>query len=185
MDQPTFADLEYQPGIPGKEAQDPPRTVSGADGRSDSLGKPVGPHPSLLPQGRQGPTSLPAAGHAPDPLRPALLQFERPWDGGPALRVRSGQEVRGPEELSGPLPDETTILNFRCLLERRSLGQRLLQEINAHLESRGLKLREGTIVDATIIEAPSSTKNRSGERDPEMHQTKCIRPGRGASGTLG
>ena len=66
-----------------------------------------------------------------------------------------------------------------------SLGQSLLQEINAHLESRGLKLREGTIVDATIIEAPSSTKNRSGERDPEMHQTKCIRPGRGASGTLG
>ena len=46
------------------------------------------------------------------------------------------------------------------------------REINAHLESRGLRLREGTIVDASIIEAPSSTKNRSGERDPEMHQTK-------------
>ena len=74
--------------------------------------------------------------------------------------------------LSGPLPDETTILNFRHLLEKHNLGQGILDEINAHLESQGLKLREGTIVDATIIEAPSSTKNRAGERDPEMHQTK-------------
>ena len=75
-------------------------------------------------------------------------------------------------KLTGPLPDETTILNFRHLLEKHHLGRGLLEEINAHLESRALKLREGTIVDATIIEAPSSTKNRSKERDPEMHQTK-------------
>ena len=72
-------------------------------------------------------------------------------------------------KLSGPLPDETAILNFRHLLERHNLGQGLLQDIKAHLESQGLKLREGTIVDATIIEAPSSTKNRARERDPEMH----------------
>ena len=71
-----------------------------------------------------------------------------------------------------PLPDETTILNFRHLLEKRNLGQGILVEINSHLESQGLKLREGTIVDATIIEAPSSTKNRNKERDPEMRQTK-------------
>ena len=75
-------------------------------------------------------------------------------------------------KLSGALPDETTILNFRHLLERHSLGEGLLQEINAHLDSQGLRLREGTIVDASIIEAPSSTKNRAGERDPAMHQTK-------------
>ncbi len=75
-------------------------------------------------------------------------------------------------KLTGPLPDETTILNFRHLLEQHNLGQGLLEEINAHLESQGLKLREGTIVDATIIEAPSSTKNRNQERDPEMHQTR-------------
>ena len=75
-------------------------------------------------------------------------------------------------KLSGPLPEETTILNFRHLLEKRQLGQGLLDEINAHLESQGLRLREGTIVDATIIEASSSTKNRAGERDPEMHQTQ-------------
>ena len=74
--------------------------------------------------------------------------------------------------LSGALPGETTILNFRHLLERHNLGPGLLEEINAHLESQGLKLREGTIVDATIIEAPPSTKNRAGERDPEMHHTR-------------
>ena len=70
------------------------------------------------------------------------------------------------------LPDETTMMNFRHLLERHELGRSLLYEINAHLESQGLRLREGTIVDASIIEASSSTKNRAGERDPEMHQTK-------------
>ena len=74
--------------------------------------------------------------------------------------------------LTEALPDETTTLNFRHLLERHELGKGLLQEINAHLESQGLRLREGTIVDASIIEAPSSAKNRSGDRDPEMHQTK-------------
>ena len=74
--------------------------------------------------------------------------------------------------LAEALPDETTILNFRHLLERHELGKGLLDEINAHLESQGLRLREGTIIDASIIEAPSSTKNRAGERDPEMHQTK-------------
>ena len=74
--------------------------------------------------------------------------------------------------LSGPLPEETTILNFRHLLEKHKLGQGLLEEINAHLESQALRIREGTIVDATIIEVPSSTKNRAGERDPEMHQTR-------------
>ena len=74
--------------------------------------------------------------------------------------------------LSEPMPDETTILNFRHLLEQHELGQGLFQEINRHLEAQGLRLREGTIVDASIIQAPSSTKNRTGERDPEMHQTK-------------
>ena len=74
--------------------------------------------------------------------------------------------------LSEALPDESTILHFRHLLEQHSLGQGLFQEINAHLESQGLRLKEGTIVDASIIEAPSSTKNRTGQRDPEMHQVK-------------
>ena len=74
--------------------------------------------------------------------------------------------------LSGPLPDETTILNFRHLLETHGLGAGLFEEINAHLASLGQRLKRGTIVDASIIDAPSSTKNRKGERDPQMHQTK-------------
>ena len=74
--------------------------------------------------------------------------------------------------LSGPLPDETTILKFRHLLERHGLGEGLFEAINAHLADAGHSLRRGTIVDASIVAAPCSTKNRKGERDPEMHQTK-------------
>ena len=70
------------------------------------------------------------------------------------------------------LPDETTILKFRHLLEKYGLGERLMASINDCLASRGLTLREGTVVDASIVEAPSSTKNRAGKRDPEMHQTR-------------
>ena len=71
-----------------------------------------------------------------------------------------------------PVPDETTILNFRHLLERHDLGKRLFDRVNEHLASRGLKVAGGTIVDATIIAAPSSTKNEAKARDPEMHQTR-------------
>ncbi len=74
--------------------------------------------------------------------------------------------------LLGALPDETTILNFRHLLERHRLGEGLFAEINAHLAARGHRLSRGTIVDASIVDAPSSTKNKDGERDGEMHQTK-------------
>lgn len=70
------------------------------------------------------------------------------------------------------IPDETTILNFRRLLETHGLAQRIFERVNAHLARKGQSLRAGTIVDATIIAAPSSTKNKDGERDPEMHQTK-------------
>ncbi|MCR8721557.1 IS5 family transposase, partial [Pseudomonas syringae] len=70
------------------------------------------------------------------------------------------------------IPDETTILNFRRLLEKYELAGAILQVINGYLDDRGLMLRQGTVVDATIIHAPSSTKNKDGKRDPEMHQTK-------------
>jgi len=70
------------------------------------------------------------------------------------------------------IPDETTILNFRRLLERHELATEILAVINGYLGDRGLSLRQGTIVDATLIHAPSSTKNKDGKRDPEMHQTR-------------
>jgi IS5 family transposase len=69
-------------------------------------------------------------------------------------------------------PDATTLLKFRRLLETHQLTERIFATINGHLAAKGLLLKEGTVVDATIISAPSSTKNQSGQRDPEMHQTK-------------
>mgnify|MGYP005819345417 CR=1 FL=1 len=71
-----------------------------------------------------------------------------------------------------PAPDETTVLNFRHLLEEHDLGGEMLEAVNLHLQSKGVRITKGTIVDATIIHAPSSTKNERQERDPEMHQTR-------------
>ena len=74
--------------------------------------------------------------------------------------------------LNEAIPDETTILNFRHLLEENDLADDIFTAVNAHLARKGLLLKRGSIVDATIIAAPSSTKNAEGERDPDMHQTK-------------
>ena len=71
-----------------------------------------------------------------------------------------------------PVPDETTVCKFRHLLEEHQLGGQMLEAVNLHLQSRGVRITTGTIVDATIIHAPSSTKNREQQRDPEMHQTR-------------
>ncbi|OBU47860.1 MULTISPECIES: IS5 family transposase [Stenotrophomonas] len=70
------------------------------------------------------------------------------------------------------IPDETTILNFRRLLEKHGLAAKMLEAVNAHLARKGQSLRAGTIVDATIIHAPSSTKNADKARDRQMHQTR-------------
>ncbi len=71
-----------------------------------------------------------------------------------------------------PVPDETRVCKFRHLLEQHGLGERLFERVGEHLQQKGLRLNTGTIVDATIINAPSSTKNARQERDPEMHQTR-------------
>ena len=167
MDQPTFADLEYQ----GKK-------------RKTRL--------ELFLERMDGLIPWQKLGERIRPVYPKAGRGRHPYPLAVMLRIHCVQlfyNLSGPGmedllyesdpvrrfvglKLSGPLPDETTILNFRHLLEKHSLGRGLLEEINAHLESQGLRLREGTIVDASIIEAPSSTKNRAGERDPEMHQTK-------------
>jgi len=70
------------------------------------------------------------------------------------------------------LPDETTILNFRHWLEKHKLTEVLLSTVNDHLKAQGLLVSKGTMVDATIVHAPSSTKNQDQQRDPDMHQTK-------------
>ncbi len=167
MEQPTFSDLEYQ----GKKRK---------TRRELFLERVDGLIPWQKLEGRIQPF-YPKAGRGrhPYPL-PVMLRvhcvqlFYNLSDPGMEDLLYESDPVRRfvGLKLTGPLPDETTILNFRHLLEKHHLGQGLLEEINAHLESQGLKLREGTIVDATIIEAPSSTKNRSKGRDPEMHSTK-------------
>jgi len=74
--------------------------------------------------------------------------------------------------MAGRVPDETTILNFRHLLEKYNLAKALFEEINSYLEEKNLLLKEGTVVDATLIAAPTSTKNKAKKRDPEMSSTK-------------
>jgi len=73
---------------------------------------------------------------------------------------------------SEPVPDETTVCKFRHLLEEHHLGEEILGTVNLHLQAKGVRITSGTIVDATLIHAPSSTKNREQSRDPEMHQAK-------------
>ena len=166
MDQPTFADLEYQ----GKKR----RTR-----RELFLERMDGLIPWRLEERIRPVYPKPGKGRRPYPLAVMLRihcvqLFYNLSDPGMEDLLYEAESVRRfvGLSLSEALPDETTILNFRHLLERHELGKALFDEINAHLESQGLRLREGSIVDASIIEAPSSTKNRTRERDPEMHQTK-------------
>ena len=86
--------------------------------------------------------------------------------------IESLRRFAGFSSVTAALPDETTILNFRHFLEEHDLTAALLDEINGHLKAQGLLVSKGSMVDATIIHAPSSTKNQDKARDPEMHQTK-------------
>ena len=126
------------------------------------------------------PKGSPAGGRPPLPLERmfriyCLQQWYNLSDPGAeealydSLTMRRFAGVTTDEDV---IPDESSILNFRRLLERHGLTARLLTEINAQLSERGLFVGKGTIVDATIINAPASTKNEKKARDPEMHQTK-------------
>ena len=88
------------------------------------------------------------------------------------IEVPTMRRFAGIELISDPIPDETTILTFRHLLEKHDLGEQIFETVKARLSARGMTMKQGTIVDATLIAAPSSTKNKEGKRDPEMHQTK-------------
>jgi len=88
------------------------------------------------------------------------------------IEVPTMRRFAGIDLISDRIPDETTILSFRHLLEKNNLGKEIFDVVKAHLKQRGMAMKQGTIIDATLISAPSSTKNRTGERDPEMHQTK-------------
>jgi IS5 family transposase len=96
------------------------------------------------------------------------------------IEVPIMRRFAGIDMISKRILDETTILAFRHLLEKHALGEQIFETVKAHLSSRGMTMRQGTIVDATLIAAPSSTKNKARERDPVMHQTK-----KGTSGITG
>lgn len=86
------------------------------------------------------------------------------------------REFAGLDKGEDHLPDESTILRFRHLLEAHHLSVQLLATVNATLTAKGFLFKQGTVVDATVIAAPSSSKNQDGKRDPEIHQTKKGNP---------
>ncbi len=88
------------------------------------------------------------------------------------IEVPTMRRFAGIDLISDRIPDETTILTFRHLLEKHNLGEQIFQTVKAHLKANGMAMKQGKIIDATLIAAPSSTKNKKGKRDPEMHQTK-------------
>jgi IS5 family transposase len=126
----------------------------------------------LYPKGERG--------RPPIPLERMLrVYFVQQWyglsDAGVEEALYDSQALRrfaGIELNRDPIPDATTVLHFRHWLESQELTRGLFDEVGAMLQERGLLMRHGTIVDATIIAAPPSTKNKQKARDPEMHQTK-------------
>src|SRR5467141_3398139 len=107
----------------------------------------------------------------------ALIEphYPKPGNGRPPVGVERMLRIYFLQQwfnLSEPAPDETTVCKFRHLLEEHRFGEKILGTVNLHLQARGVRITTGTIVDATILHAPTSTKNREQQRDPEMHQTK-------------
>jgi IS5 family transposase len=88
------------------------------------------------------------------------------------IEVPTMRRFVGINLISDRILDETTILSFRHLLEKHDLGKQIFETVKDHLREQGMSMKQGTIIDATLIAAPSSTKNKKGDRDPEMHQTK-------------
>jgi IS5 family transposase len=119
-------------------------------------------------------------GRQPMPLARMLrIYFMQQWYGlsDPAMEdalydIESMRRFADIDLENDEIPDETTILHFRHLLEKHELTKKIFEKTKRYLSDKGLLLREGTIVDATIISAPTSTKNQSNTRDKEMHQTK-------------
>lgn len=126
------------------------------------------------------PDSLGKRGRPPIPLKRMLrMYFVRQWhalsDEALEDAIYDSQALRnfvGVDLAVESVPDATTLLKFRHMLEKQSLTQLIFEQINAHLAEKGMLMREGSIVDATIIAAPPSTKNRAKARDPEMHQAE-------------
>ena len=167
MDQMSFSDAEY-------------RTKRKQTRREKFLAEMDKVIPWRRLEKRIEPFYRKTGGRPPYPL-PVMLRIHlmQHWYGlsDPAMEdalyeITSMRQFAGLSLSTSRIPDETTILNFRHLLEKHQLGQALFDEVRRFLGERGLLLKSGTIVDASLIDAPSSTKNKEGKRDPEMHQTR-------------
>ena len=150
MDQPTFADLEYR-NKRWKTRREVFLEQLDTLIPWQRLEERIRPHYPKAGRGRR-PYDLSVAAGA---HRPGVLQPERPWEEDLLYEAESVRRFVG-LRLRDPLPDERTILHFRHLLERHNVGRGLFTEVKEYLAEQGVGLREGTIVDATIIEAPSS-----------------------------
>ena len=168
MKQPSFATLAYE----GKKKQTKKEIFLGQMNQIVPWRELTGEVEPHYPAGENG--------RPPIGLEKMLrIYFMQQWFGlsDPAMEdalydIESMRRFAGIELGADPVPDETTILNFRHLLEKHNLAEKLFEATCAYLEENGLMLREGTIVDATLIAAPSSTKNKEKQRDPEMTQTR-------------
>ncbi len=165
----TFADSEFST----KRQSDPKIDFPLPHGAYSAMAKHGGSHRAVLSQGGQWPTALSAGDHAAYSLHAALVHRNLS-DGAmeDALYEIASMRLFARLSLDSALPDRTTIMNFRHLLEQHQLARKLFNTINQWLSEAGVMMTQGTLVDATIIEAPSSTKNKEQQRDPEMHQTK-------------
>jgi len=167
MDQMSFSDAEY-------------RTKRKQTRREKFLAEMDQVIPWQRLEKRIAPFYRKTGGRPPYPLSVMLrIHLMQQWYGvsDPAMEdalyeITSMRQFAGLSLSNGRIPDETAILHFRHLLEEHQLGQALFDEVSSFLGERGLLLKSGTIVDASLIDAPSSTKNREGRRDPEMHQTR-------------
>ena len=167
MDQMSFSDAEY-------------RTKRKQTRREKFLAEMDQVIPWQRLEKRIAPFYRKTGGRPPYPLSVMLrIHLMQQWYGvsDPAMEdalyeITSMRQFAGLSLSNGRIPDETAILHFRHLLEEHQLGQALFDEVSSFLGERGLLLKSGTIVDASLIDAPSSTKNREGRRDPEMNQTR-------------
>src|SRR5207237_3682324 len=145
--------------------------MSGGDGAGGAVGRVVRAGGAALSPAWEGAAAGGSRAHAADLLFAAVVQLSDPaveealYDSG-GMRQFVGIDL-GCE----PVPDETTVCKFRHLREEHQLGEQILGQVNLHLQAQGVRITTGTIVDATILHALTSTKKREQKRDAEVHTT--------------
>src|SRR2546422_2584908 len=146
--------------------------ISGGDGAGGAVGRVVRAGGAALSPAWEGAAAGGSRAHAADLLLQQWFNLSDPAVEEALYDSVVMRQFVGIDLGCEPVPDETTVCKFRHLLEEHQLGEQILGQVNLHLQAQGVRITTGTIVDATILHAPTSTKNREQQRDPEMHQTK-------------